>query len=793
MSKKNVNGKGKSKIRRAMKIAFLVMASLVFAFIAFFAVKIFELDAWDEFDAKKITDASCSLIIYDKEGNEAIRLDSGEDRVPVSIEQVPDHVKKAFISIEDARFFEHNGVDIVRIFGALWADIKAGGYVQGASTISQQLIKLSHLSSEKTIMRKLEEAVLAYQMEKVYTKDEILEMYLNFVYFGGGFYGIESASRGYFGVSCEDLTLEQGATLAAILKSPSQYAPHLNADASKERRNLVLSLMNEYGYISEAEKIKAQATELEILENVNNTVQKRGYYVDEVIKTACEELQVSNEELLCGGYRIYTAMNSELQEYCEQIFENNELFPDNECEAALVIQSVNGGGVEAIIGGRSSNAAMAFNRAVDIKRQPGSVIKPVICYAPALESGKYTAATMILDEKCEFSGYAPRNYGDKYNGYVTLREAVKGSLNIPAVKVLKDISIEKGKAFAQKCGIPFDENDTSLTLALGGFTYGVSPLEIARAYSVFASGGIYNEAIMITKITDKDGECVYEHTSNERRVMSEENAYILTSMLSSAINEGTGRRLGELKIPLAGKTGTVDENNIEGNRDAWMAAYNSEYTAVVWMGYDTSSNGKALPSDATGGKYPAMILKEVFSKMYENKPAPDFIQPEGVLPLKLDLRAMKNENKAVRASALTPSNSIVTEFFKRGTEPKEESEYWQIPRAVENFNVSLNAKSQVVISFETRDAFAVYRLFRECGESKILLSEISGNEKNAEFTDKNVKKENYYTYYVVPYHCELFVGNEQVKGAKSEEKSIKIPSEIYAGTDEVIKDTESGF
>ncbi len=793
MSKKNESVKKKSKVWRAIKIALLVMTSLVFAFVAFFAVKLFELDAWDEFDAEKIMNASCSLIVYDKDGNEAVRLDSGEDRVPVSIEQIPNIVQKAFISIEDARFYEHNGVDIVRIFGALWADIKAGGYVQGASTISQQLIKLSHLSSEKTIMRKLEEAVLAYQMEKAYTKSEILEMYLNFVYFGGGFYGIEAASQGYFGVPCEELTLEQGATLAAILKSPSQYAPHLDAEASKKRRDLVLQLMNEYGYISDAEKTEAQSKPIEILENVNSTSPKRGYYVDEVISTACEILEISNEELLCGGYRIYTCMNSELQQYCETVFGNDEFFPDGECEGALVVQSADGGYVEAIIGGRSSETAMAFNRAVDIKRQPGSVIKPIICYAPALESGRYTAATMILDEKCEFGDYAPSNYGDKYNGYVTLREAVKGSLNIPAVKVLKDISVDAGKAFAEKCGIEFDENDTSLTLALGGFTYGVSPLEIAEAYSVFASGGMHDEAVMIKEIQNKDGKTIYAHTSNEKRVMSEENAYILTSMLCSAIKEGTGRRLGELGIELAGKTGTVDENNTEGNRDAWMAAYNSEYTAVVWMGYDTSSDGKALPSDATGGKYPALILKEIFSKLYETADAPQFKQPSGVVSVKLDLRAMEYENKAVRASSLTPSDSTKTELFAKGTEPNEESRYWQVPRAAENLRAELNSMGEIVIYFEMTEDFAVYRLYRKNGESKILLGEWNGNDKKAQTVDKSVKKDNLYSYYVIPFHSELSINGEQVQGIKSKEISIKTPPEIYLGTDETVKDTENGF
>ncbi|MBQ2662220.1 MAG: PBP1A family penicillin-binding protein [Clostridia bacterium] len=793
MGKKIENGKKKkNRIWHTIKIVFLIMASLVFAFIAFFAVKLFNLDAWDSFDVEKITNASCSLIIYDKLGEEAVRLDSGEDRIPVKLENIPKHVQRAFISIEDARFYEHNGIDIVRIFGALWADIKAGGYVQGASTISQQLIKLSHLSNEKTMMRKLEEAVLAYQLEQAYSKDEILEMYLNFVYFGGGFYGIEAASQGYFGIPSSELTVEQGATLAAILKSPTKYAPHLNIEASKERRDLVLSLMCNYGYLSESEKNEAQSKPVLILDSVNSMSIKRGYYIDEVIRKACDILEVTNEELLCGGYRIYTAMDSELQRYAEDVFAKSELFPDSECEGAFVLQRADGG-VAVMIGGRSTDNAMAFNRAVDIRRQPGSVIKPIICYAPALMSGKYTAASIILDEKCEFGDYAPSNYGDKYNGYVTLREAVKGSLNIPAVKVLEDISVEAGKGFANKCGIEFDEADTSLTLALGGFTYGVSPLEISEAYTVFASGGIHTDAYMIKEIQDKNGETLYAHMKNEERIMSEDEAFILTSMLVSAIEEGTGRRLGELEIELAGKTGTVDENHTEGNRDAWMAAYNSEYTAVVWMGYDTSHGGKALPSEATGGKYPALILKEMFSKIYEKKEAPSFKKPSNVIRVNLDAWAMKNENKAVLASSLTPKTSVVSEFFVKGTQPNEESNYWQLPRGVKNFKVELNETNKPFIAFEMQDDFATYRLYRTSGETEVLLGEFSGKDNIASIQDNNVKAGREYTYFVVPFHSELYINGELVKGVESKHVSIKIPVDNQYGTDEVIKDTEDGF
>ena len=277
---------------------------------------------------------------------------------------------------------------------------------------------------------------------------------------------------------------------------------------------------------------------------------------------------------------------------------------------------------------------------------------------------------LLLDEPTSFAEYSPRNFGNKYYGWVTLREAVTRSLNVPAVKVLSDIGVSAGKDFAQSCGIPFDPQDTSLTLALGGFTYGVSPLQIAGAYAAFASGGIYNIPTCIQRITDSTGKELYTYQPESQRVLSEQNAYILTSMLQSAIQEGTGHRLKDLDIPLAGKTGTVGEG--EGNRDAWMACYSADYAAAVWIGYDTSQDG-SLPQDATGGKYPALILEQLFQGIYQDTTPKDFSMPAGVNEYKLDKRTLEMYHEPVLATALTPSSAILTEVFVEGTQPKAQS------------------------------------------------------------------------------------------------------------------------
>lgn len=770
-----ISRKNKGGILRALRWVLLLMVLAVLGFVLFMAAQLWDLDAWQDFDPANILGAQQSLILYDGENGEILRLHDKEDRVSIPLSDVPDLVQKAFISAEDARFYEHPGVDVIRIVGAAWADIKAGGYVQGASTISQQLIKLSHLTADKTISRKLEEAVLACQMETRYSKDEILEMYLNYVYFGGGYYGIEAAALGYFGVHAKDLSVAQGAMLAGILKSPSNYAPHLDFEASLARRDTVLSLMAEYGYLDDQGLADAKGETMVILHDGTASEEGRNYYVDAALQDAMEILQIDSETLLSGGYRIYTAMDSAIQNQCEAIFQQDDLFP-GDAQGAIVVQEAGTGLIRAMVGGRGAyDTAMAFNRATDIRRQPGSVIKPVIAYAPALEGYGYTAATMLLDEPTTFAEYSPRNFGNQYYGWVTLREAVTRSLNIPAVKVLSDIGVSAGKAFAQSCGIPFDPQDTSLTLALGGFTYGVSPLQIAGAYAAFASQGIYNTPTCIQRITDSAGKELYVYEPENRRVMSEQNAYILTSMLQSAIQEGTGHRLKDLDIPLAGKTGTVGEG--EGNRDAWMACYSADYAAAVWIGYDTSQDG-ALPQDATGGKYPALILEQLFQGLYQDRAPKEFSMPSGVNAYKLDKRTLEMFHEPVLATALTPSSAIQTEVFVEGTQPTAQSSYWVVPSPPGEFRVYLGGDGKPQIAFTGRESFAQYQLYRQKGTESPQLIKTWDGKGAVTYGDDSALPGCTYTYYILPVHQEMNVGGEQVKGPATKKVTVTTPEAV---------------
>ena len=744
---------------RGLKILLLAVTAAAVLFLLCGAVKTLGMDRWVDFDVYRITGCDRTSIIYDGQSDVVTLLHGVQDRTWVSISELQPSTVYAFISAEDARFFEHEGVDVIRIAGAIVADIKAGSYVQGASTISQQLIKLSHLTSEKTISRKAEEAALAYEMERQYSKEDILEMYLNYVYFGGGYYGIEAAAEGYFGVHASDLTLDQSAMLAGILKSPSGYAPHINYAASINRRNNILRLMQDYGYITDDEKKQAAAKRPTILHDKREDYS--GYYTDAVTKSAAALLGITVDELIRGGYSVYSAMDSDIQHYCEEMFKNGELFPAEDSEAAIVVLEPSTGMVVAMVGGRSYTGGISFNRATDIRRQPGSVIKPVIAYAPAFEYLNYTAADMILDEETTFADYTPSNYGNKYYGWVTVREAVTKSLNVPAVKTLSAVGVYRAKDFAKRCGIEFDDKDDSLALALGGFTYGVSPLQIAGAYSCFASGGIYNTPTLIKKITDRNGLTVYEYRQDSRRVMSEANAYILTSMLKSVVTEGTGHRLNTLDIPIAGKTGTVGLAN--GNRDAWMAGYTPEYTAVVWQGYDSDRLG-LLPSSATGGTYPALMLYELFNHIYPDGRSGDFEKPESVKQYSIDAKTLKKQHKAVLANAMTPKSSRITEYFTEETAPEDVSGYWAVPGSAQNL-VAVREEGGIMVSFDCPDDFGMYTLWRsEAGKAEKPLMTWNGREGHIEYIDAAVKPGNGYRYRVTVKHEELLIGDEPVEG-----------------------------
>ncbi len=763
----------KSLYRRRRRRRFLCAVLLTVLLPAMIgAAWLFSLDAWHALDLEKIYACDETLLVTDCSGSVVSRLYLKENRVSIDARTLPDHVKNAFLAAEDARFYSHPGFDLIRIAGAALHDLRAGSYVEGASTITQQLIKLTHLSSEKTLNRKVDEAILSYLLEQHLTKDEILSCYLNRVYFGGGYYGIEAASEGYFGVHARELTLAQSALLAGVLKSPATYAPHLRPEASVGRRGVVLDLMAEYHMITEDEA--ARAKEEALILSADTVKQRHDSYIDLALTEACALLSCDLDTLQTGGYVIETAMDPNAQRIAEALFADDACFPaygNESAEGALVLIDAKTGGVSAIVGGRDQSTALGFNRATRIRRQPGSAIKPILVYAPALEAG-YTAASMLLDEAADFGDYVPKNANGRYSGWVTMREAVTRSLNLPAVSLFRDLGVEACKAFAARFGIAFDVRDDSLALSLGGFTYGVSPYRLCGAYAALASGGIYRAPYAVTRITDRAGTELYRHTPDETRVLSEGNAYIPTSMLESVANSGTASLLSGVGIPLAAKTGTVGDET--GNRDVWLACYNPDYAAVVWMGFDDASGGRCLPKDCGGGTYPAMLLSALFSELYRDRTAPVFPVPDDVVSVPLDGAMLAREHVAVLANSLTPKDRIVYESFVRGTEPSETTPYWQIPEPPDDLAV-LVADGSVGITFTPPSRYCGYRLYREDADGfSVLLATFECPVGSVRFTDDAAVLSGAYAYYVVPFHPDLYVGGTPLCGRASDKHRVFI-------------------
>lgn len=756
------NGKPKSKARKiigtTLKIAAAVFLLLAAGGIIWF-ISLINGTKWKDFDPSKLENQAQTLIFYDKDGKSIGGLFGGQNRTNIPLSDVPLKVQKAFLAAEDVRFYEHKGVDLQRILGAAWQDITKGK-TQGGSTISQQLIKNTHLTNEQTLARKLQEARLALQLEQVYTKDQILEMYLNTVYFGNGAYGIEAAAQSYFSKSAKELTIAEGAMLAGTLKGPGIYAPHLHLDKSTERRNLILDLMYKYKFIT-ADERDASKKEKVNLKLSSATKENYGFYIDAAENEAVAITGITKEDLVSGGYKVYTTMDSKLQAKCDDLMSNESMYPPDasdgtQVQGALVVLDSQTGGVRAVVGGRSYTTKQGLNRATSSRRQPGSAIKPVLVYGPAIDRFGYSPATMILDEAVNFNGYRPVNAGGKYSGWVTLRQAVVRSINVPAVRTLNDIGLESAKDFASKAGIVFDPGDTSLAIGLGGFTQGVTPLELASAYTSFASGGNYSKASFISKIVDSDGNTIYQNAYPSTPIMSDSTAFIMTDILHNAAMSGTAKLLNFSKIPLAAKTGTVAWD--VGNKDVWLASFNPEYVIVSWMGFDRTDRSHYMATSVTGGTFTAQVCKEVYLYLYSKTAAPKFRMPDSVTLLALDNLALQNTQQILLASPLTPESQKLYDYFPKSQAPTQVSSYWQTPLTPTGFNVTLSTNGYPVVSFLIVQDFVRYDVYRiDSYNQTVKVKEIQGAPGSIATYEDVTAQPGAYSYYVSPVHPELNV------------------------------------
>ena len=708
-----------------MKKALIAIGILLSAAISLFLYKM-DIQSWELLDIEKIRSSASASVMLDKNGQENVILKSASSPIQLSAYEIPDIVKKAFIAAEDARFYEHCGIDFRRIVGALLSDIRNMEFKEGASTITQQLVKLTHLSGEKTIARKTNEMFLALQLEKQLSKDEILTAYLNTVYFGYGAYGIENAARTYFQTSTSELSLAQAAYLAGIIQAPSYYSPEKNLEKSLERKDYVLFQMKENMLIDKEEYQNALDDDLRF--KTENLEQSQSlWFRDMVIDEACNVLKITANELLTGGYTLYTSLDPNAQKTIDEEFKNAGNFPGNAVDgtpvqAAFCAMNPVNGEICAIVGGRDYETERGFNRAYQAHRQPGSAFKPISVYAAAVDALGMSPTSILDDTQRYFSGgYLPKNAGGKYYGLVTMRTALAQSLNCASVSLLEFTGVDLAREYAEKAGIVLSDHDNGPSLALGSLTYGVTPAELAAAYAPLANGGNQVIGHTIQKIIDRNENIVYEFQAPVKRVMSSQSAYLITNMLETAVKSGTVKRLSEIASPVAGKTGTVAGDN--GNRDIWNVAYTPDWVVCVWMGFDETDREHILPENENGSGKPTVLTAKFLRKHITQK---DFSIPIGLNFVNLDRMALEYDHQALLATENTPQQFVTEEVFISGKQPTLYSSVFEKQRTPDKPEGEWLDDGSIRIRIRIDDESVDYLLIKNTGNSDEVCFETHG-------------------------------------------------------------------
>jgi penicillin-binding protein 1A len=640
--------------------------------------------------------------VYDKDGVQIAQLHGIENRQTVKSSDIPDLVKKTFVAVEDKRFYQHIGVDPIRIIGSALNDIRSRSAKEGASTISIQLARNAFIGVEdrtaKTLTRKIQEAILAIQLEHEYTKDEILTFYLNKIFLGESSFGIQAAAKTYFGENLKNLKPDQVALLAGLPQAPSQYNPYIHPDTAKNRRTIVLGVMRDAGIITAQEYNTYKDAPFTYVEAMKKTLggaqkttisdasYKFPYFVDYVIEELESTYNLTPDQIFSGGLRIYTTVDSKIQGAAEAAFADPANFPkgfdSTKVEGAMTIIEPSTGAIQAMVGGRNYTTR-GLNRAWQSKRQPGSTIKPLVVYGPAIEKGGYFPGTVLDDMPVKYNGgngktWAPTDFDtiDRgWKGLITMRYALENSVNVYAVKLLNLIGVDYGWKFGKdNLGLPLEQQDRVLSLALG--TPVVSTLDMASAYGVYANNGVRVTDHAIIKVLDAKENTLITSKITKNRVMKETTAYIINDMLRSVVTDGTGTSAQIGNWAVAGKTGTTSLDpdkygNKSGNPDAWFAGYTPNYAGIVWMGYDSDQDGQHYLRNVYGGSFPAQIWKKVMTVALQDLPVQSkFTIPSGIISGSFDTKS------GLLPSSLTPTTFISTEIAAQGDFPTRVSDVW---------------------------------------------------------------------------------------------------------------------
>lgn len=607
-----------------------------------------------------------------------------EKRTVVPLEKIPKHLIQAIVAGEDARFFQHKGLDYWAILRALLKNIFSGEALQGGSTITQQVVKSLLLTPEKSLARKIREAILAFNIEKYLSKEEILYLYLNQIYFGHGAYGVAAAAENYFGKPVEDLNLAESALLAGLPQAPSKYSPHANPEQAKRRQSYVLGRMVEEGILSRYESQEALQTQIRIAGKQNSLFEKAPYFVEHVRKYI--ETKYGRDALYKEGLKVYATIDLKTQRLAQEAVESGlreiekrQKYPAGESspvvEGALICFDLETGAIRAMVGGRNFKRSQ-FNRATRALRQSGSAFKPIV-FASALDKG-YTPASIIIDSPIVFEfgnkKWRPKNYDEKFIGPTTLRNALAQSMNVVTVKIAQDIGVEYIRGYARNLGISTDLHD-HLAMALGSSS--VSLYDLTKAYAVFANRGKPFNPVFVNKIVDRDGNLLEErlplHSQEQPdQVITPQTAYLMTHLLEDAVQSGTGWRAKSLGRPVAAKTGTTDNFF-----DAWFIGYTPELITGVWVGFDED---RSLGENETGARAASPIWVSFVSKALKNREVKDFPVPEGIEFMKID----------PRTGQISLAKGAILECFKEGTGPARDIHPSRIKPTTDFFKFDLN-------------------------------------------------------------------------------------------------------
>ncbi len=721
-------------MKKLLKILFLTLGILFL--ICFCAFMLLNLSLMDyKIDKNKLVDLNRTINFYDINGKLLLEKSNGKNVVEIS--DIKEYTKKAFVAIEDKRFYNHDGVDIKGVFRALKNNIFSMSYKEGASTITQQLIKNTHLTSEKTIKRKFAELKLARELEKIYDKDQILEKYLNTIYFGDNCYGIASATNHYYNKKVNELTIAESAGLAGIIKAPSNYSPFIDFNKFNTRKNLVLKEMYLQGYISELEYDNALKEELTIRSKSNDTNFDYFYLANK------EYSKIVNSSPYDVNKDVYTYFNPKFQ----QTVENTIKDYDDTFEKTVVISN------------KFGDILAYYSTCGEVYRQVGSVIKPLLVYAPAIQENIVSELTPILDEKTDFNGYSPSNYGDKYNGYISVKESLSKSSNVCAVKLLNSLTIDVAKNYLNKTDIRLSDNDDSLVIALGATEQGATLTQIIGAYNSFLNEGNYTPISCI-----KSFGKLSTVKRNETKIFDKDTTYIVNDMLNDVVLNGTAKKLSFLNFDVYAKTGTVGNKN--GNTDAYCIAYTGDYIVGVWMG----AKDKSYASNSlTGGGMPTLLASDLLREIYKDQTPSPIPKCEDVLTLKIDKISYEQEHSLILADDCAPERYNLSGIFRKNSAPKIKSNRFSCP-SIEKPQTLLNKNEFIVKLCQTE--YIDIKIYKVEKDKYLEVYDTKTATNKYEYHEK-LEPNKIYEFIAVPYYDN---GKEIFYGEKIILDKIKTPS-----------------